>query len=198
MCVNLPFVLFQSILDDMEMYEQQNPFKLSDFAVLSTFLNTFLYKSVLGNLFGTIGNNKKKLYMILYFTDLKTIQNNSLFQSLHTLLMLLYRRDCRRTYTTQGHWLLKDIKVSTFMADLEKGRKAPQLLLQTTPHVIPHEDRVRLFRKYITNEKTVLGLTESACASPQSTLITVHRYLKHNLTIIILIFNETNSTDHVS
>jgi ubiquitin-protein ligase E3 B len=149
---------YVTILDDVEMYEQQNPFKLTDFIVLSTFLNTFLYKAVLGNLF-----------------DLKTIQTNSLFQSLHTLLMLLYRRDCRRTYTSQGHWLLKDIKVSTFMADLEKGRKAPQLLLQTMPHIIPHEDRVRLFRKYITNEKTVLGLTESACASPQSTLITVHR-----------------------
>lgn len=32
-----------------------------------------------------------------------------------------------------------------------------------------------LFRKYVTNEKTVLGLTESACALSQSTLITVHR-----------------------
>lgn len=61
------------------------------------------------------------------------------------------------------------------MADLEKSRRAPQLLLQTMPHIIPHEDRVRLFRKHVTNEKTVLGLTESACASPQSTLITVHR-----------------------
>ncbi|KAL3214023.1 hypothetical protein MRX96_035052 [Rhipicephalus microplus] len=35
--------------------------------------------------------------------------------------------------------------------------------------------RVVLFRKYVTNEKTVLGLTESACALSQSTLITVHR-----------------------
>jgi ubiquitin-protein ligase E3 B len=157
------------------MYEQQNPFKLTDFIVLSTFLNTFLYKAVLGNLFGNILLNSANETIKWKFSDLKTIQTNSLFQSLHTLLMLLYRRDCRRTYTSQGHWLLKDIKVSTFMADLEKGRKAPQLLLQTMPHIIPHEDRVRLFRKYITNEKTVLGLTESACASPQSTLITVHR-----------------------
>lgn len=62
------------------------------------------------------------------------------------------------------------------MADLDKGRRAPQLLLQSMPHIIPHEERVRLFRKYITNEKTVLGLTESACASPQSTLITIHRF----------------------
>ncbi|CAH1155824.1 unnamed protein product [Phaedon cochleariae] len=149
---------YVTILDDMEMYEQQNPFKLNDFVSMSNFLNVFLYKAVLGNLF-----------------DFKTIHNNSLFGSLHTLLMLLYRRDCRRNYTPQGHWLIKDIRVSTFIADLEKGRRAPQLLLQTMPHIIPHEDRVRLFRKHITNEKTVLGLTESACASPQSTLITVHR-----------------------
>lgn len=40
------------ILDDMEMYEQQNPFKLTDFILLSNFLNIFLYKVVLGNLFG--------------------------------------------------------------------------------------------------------------------------------------------------
>ncbi|XP_072380057.1 ubiquitin-protein ligase E3B [Diabrotica undecimpunctata] len=149
---------YVTILDDMEMYEQQNPFKLSDFIVMSNFLNIFLYKAVLGNLF-----------------DFKTIHNNSLFSSLHAILMLLYKRDCRRSYTPSGHWLIKDIKVSVFIADLEKGRRAPQLLLQTMPHVIPHDDRVRLFRKYITNEKTVLGLTESVCASPQSTLITVHR-----------------------
>lgn len=98
-----------------------------------------------------------------------------MFQSLHTLLMLLYRRDSRRNYTPPGHWLIKEIKVSTFMTDLEKGRRAPQLLLQTMPHIIPHDDRVRLFRRYIVNEKTVLGLTESACACPQYTVITVHR-----------------------
>ncbi|XP_056636344.1 ubiquitin-protein ligase E3B [Diorhabda sublineata] len=149
---------YVTILDDMEMYEQQNPFKLNDFIIMSNFLNIFLYKAVTGNLF-----------------DFKTINNNSLFNSLHTILMLLYKRDCRRTYTPPGHWLIKDIKVSSFISDLEKGRRAPQILLQTMPHIIPHEDRVRLFRKYISNEKTVLGLTESACASPQSTLITVHR-----------------------
>ena len=43
------------------------------------------------------------------------------------------------------------------------------------PHIIPHFERVQLFRKYISNEKAVYGLTESACASPHSTLITVHR-----------------------
>ncbi|KAL1483940.1 hypothetical protein MTO96_032867, partial [Rhipicephalus appendiculatus] len=68
-----------------------------------------------------------------------------------------------------------DVKVSAFMSDLEKGKKAAQVLLQKVPHIIPHKERVVLFRKYVTNEKTVLGLTESACALSQSTLITVHR-----------------------
>lgn len=89
--------------------------------------------------------------------------------------MVLYRRDCRRPYSPPGHWLIKDIKVASFMSDLERGKKAPLMLLVRMPHVIPHDERVRLFRKNVINEKTVLGLTESACASPQSTLITIHR-----------------------
>ncbi|EEC03345.1 ubiquitin-transferase, putative [Ixodes scapularis] len=71
--------------------------------------------------------------------------------------------------------LITDMKVSTFMGDLEKGKKAAQVLMQKVPHIIPHKERVVLFRKYVNNEKTVLGLTESACALSQSTLITVHR-----------------------
>lgn len=43
------------------------------------------------------------------------------------------------------------------------------------PHIIPHKERVLLFRKHVANEKSILGLAESTCASPKSTLITVHR-----------------------
>lgn len=46
------YVFLFRILDDMEMYEQQDPFKLSDFVTISYFLNQFLYKAVLNNLFG--------------------------------------------------------------------------------------------------------------------------------------------------
>lgn len=46
------YVFLFRILDDMEMYEQQDPFKLSDFVMISYFLNQFLYKAVLNNLFG--------------------------------------------------------------------------------------------------------------------------------------------------
>lgn len=62
------------------------------------------------------------------------------------------------------------------MRDLENGgKKPPQLLMMKVPHIIPHKERIVLFRRNVNNEKTILGLTESACASPQSTSITVHR-----------------------
>lgn len=44
--------LIYRILDDIEMYEQQNPFKLSNYVTMSNFLNHFLYKGILNNLFG--------------------------------------------------------------------------------------------------------------------------------------------------
>ncbi|XP_044002807.1 ubiquitin-protein ligase E3B [Aphidius gifuensis] len=149
---------YVTILDDMEMYEQQEPFKLTDFISMSYFLNQFLYKAVLNNLF-----------------DVKTTSNNPLFTSLHTLLMAIYRRDCRRTFCPDGHWLAKEVRVSGFLADLEKGRRGAALLLSKMPHVIPHSERVVLFRKHVADEKAVLGLTESACNSQSSTLITIHR-----------------------
>lgn len=48
------FILFPSgsILDDIEMYEQQSPFELSDYVGLSYFLNNFLFKAIQDNVFG--------------------------------------------------------------------------------------------------------------------------------------------------
>ncbi|XP_023230770.1 ubiquitin-protein ligase E3B-like [Centruroides sculpturatus] len=147
-----------TILDDLEMYEQQKPFTLEELASISTFLNQLVFKLIWNSLI-----------------DVKLVNINPLLTSAHTLLMLLYKRDCRRSYTSPDQWLIKDIKVSSFMNDLEKGKKTAQILMQKVPHIVPHKERVVLFRKYVNNEKAVLGLTESACASPQSTLITVHR-----------------------
>lgn len=148
---------YVTILDDMEMYEQQEPFKLQDFINMALFLNMFVYKSIMNQLF-----------------DLKNIQSNELFASLHTLLLVLYRRDCRRSYTPDNHWLVREIREGQFMADLEKGKKPQQVLVQKTPHMIAHGERVRLFRRAVADEKVVLGLTERACGG-RSTLVTVRR-----------------------
>lgn len=148
---------FVTILDDMEMYEQQALFTLNDYVVLSHFLNNLLYKTVHENAYET-----------------KLVFNSALFISMHTLLLSLYRRDNRRAFAPEGHWIIKEIKPAYFLMDLEKGKKHVQLLLQKMPHIISHQERVALFRKFVQNEKSVMGLTDSAYPL-SSALVTVHR-----------------------
>ncbi|BFF99140.1 ubiquitin-protein ligase E3B [Drosophila madeirensis] len=149
---------YVTILDEYEMYTEQNPFRLNDYVMLTYFLNNMLYKLINDNILGA-----------------KNIVQNPVFLSLHTLLLCLYRRDCRRTFTPTNHWLIPEVKPSTFINDLEKAKRNAMLLLAKMPHIIPHDDRVKLFRKFVQNEKAVMGLTESACASPRSALIVIHR-----------------------
>lgn len=149
---------YVTILDDLEMYEQQALFSLNDYIVLSNFLNNLLYKTVHENIYEV----KCQVF------------NCPLFVSMHTLLLCLYRRDNRRAFAPDNHWIIKEIKPAYFLMDLEKSKKHVQLLLQKMPHIISHQERVSLFRKYVQNEKSVLGLTDSAYA-PSSALVTVHR-----------------------
>lgn len=135
---------YVTILDDIEMYEQQVLFLMQDYVVLSHFLNNLLYKTVNDNIY-----------------DVKVVFNCPLFVSMHTLLLCLYRRDNRRRFAPENHWIIKDIKPSYFLMDLEKGKSKhaqAQMLLQKMPHIISHQERVSLFRKYVQNEKAVLGL----------------------------------------
>lgn len=67
------------------------------------------------------------IIIIIPFSDVKTLHSNSLFTMAHTLLMVLYRRDCRRSYTPDNHWLIKEVRVSTFINDLDKGKKNVQV-----------------------------------------------------------------------
>ncbi|XP_037093426.1 ubiquitin-protein ligase E3B-like [Pollicipes pollicipes] len=144
------------VLDDIEMYEEQKIFKLDVYVQLSDFLNKLVYKIIINNLI-----------------DAKTLSSSALFQSLHALLLLLYKRDCRRPYAPKYHWNIVGSK--SFLGDIEKNKKSAVLLLQKMPHVLHHFERVCLFRQEVTKEKLALGLTESAFTTPQSTLVTIHR-----------------------
>ncbi|ESO98574.1 hypothetical protein LOTGIDRAFT_201597 [Lottia gigantea] len=145
-------------LDDIEMYETQRFLKVSDYVKMSEFLNIFVFRVLWTGMI-----------------DLQTAASSDVYNSCWTLLMILHERDARRQFAPKNHWLIRDVKPSLFMAELDRGRKSVQFLMQKVPHIIPFNDRVILFRKYISKEKDVLGITESVCASPQSTLITVHR-----------------------
>lgn len=147
-----------TILDDIEVYEEQTSFKVEELITISSFLNTFVYKMIWDGILENAKGEKLEL-----------------FHSVHGWLMVLYERDCRRRFSPDEHWLRKDLKPSLLFQELEKGKKRAQLLLQYIPHVIPHKNRVLLFRNIVTKEKETLGLVETSSASPHVTHITIRR-----------------------
>lgn len=147
-----------TILDDIEVYEEQISFKLEELATISSFLNSFVFKMIWD---GIVENAKGE-----------TLE---LFQSVHGWLMVLYERDCRRRFAPEDHWLRRDLKPGVLFQELDKDRKRAQLVLQHIPHVVPHKNRVLLFRNMVIKEKEKLGLVETTSASPHVTHITIRR-----------------------
>ncbi|XP_072334953.1 ubiquitin-protein ligase E3B isoform X1 [Scyliorhinus torazame] len=147
-----------TILDDIEVYEEQVSFKLEELVTISSFLNNFVFKMI----WDGIQENAKG-------------EQLELFHSVHGWLMTLYERDCRRRFAPEDHWLRKDLKPSLIFQDLDKGKKRAQLILQYIPHTIPHKNRVLHFRNMVTKEKESLGLVETTSASPHVIHITIRR-----------------------
>ncbi|XP_078083401.1 ubiquitin-protein ligase E3B [Mustelus asterias] len=147
-----------TILDDIEVYEEQVSFKLEELVTISSFLNNFVFKMIWDGIHENANGEQLEL-----------------FHSVHGWLMTLYERDCRRRFAPEDHWLRKDLKPSLIFQDLDKGKKRAQLLLQYIPHTIPHKNRVLLFRNMVTKEKESLGLVETSSASPHVIHITIRR-----------------------
>ncbi|XP_028680404.1 ubiquitin-protein ligase E3B [Erpetoichthys calabaricus] len=147
-----------TILDEIELYEEQISFKMEELVTISSFLNSFVYKMIWDGILETAKGEKLEL-----------------FHSVHGWLMVLYERDCRRRFAPEDHWLRKDLKPSILFQELDKGKKRANHLLQHIPHVIPHKNRVLHFRTIVTKEKESLGLVETSSASPSVTHITIRR-----------------------
>ncbi|XP_069353493.1 ubiquitin-protein ligase E3B [Eulemur rufifrons] len=147
-----------TILDDIEVYEEQISFKLEELVTISSFLNSFVFKMIWDGIVETAKGETLEL-----------------FQSVHGWLMVLYERDCRRRFAPEDHWLRRDLRPSLLFQELDKDRKRAQLILQYIPHVIPHKNRVLLFRNMVIKEKEKLGLVETSSASPHVTHITIRR-----------------------
>lgn len=58
--------LFYSVLDDIEMYEEQKPFTLLEFCNISSFLNHFMFKAIWSGLAG-----KRLFYFLIHLMTLK-------------------------------------------------------------------------------------------------------------------------------
>lgn len=150
-----------SILDDTELYERQKPFSIEDLVAISSFLNNFVFRIIWNN-----------LIPLQQETNVQAPQNqheqDPVLQTTHKLLTDLYKRDCRRRFTTPDHWLIKDIKISLFLKDLAAGKPVAQAIMTMLPHIIPHKERVMIFRKLVAQDKAL------HCQG-SSMFITIHR-----------------------
>jgi len=129
----------------MEFYEQQVPFHLEELLTISAFLRQFIVKVIWNRL---VEDSTSPMYRV--------------FESAHNLLMMLYDRDARRSFTPPGHWLSKDIRTSSLRNELEKSSPRAIMILEKIPFIIPHKDRVILFRSLVADEKRRLGITRES------------------------------------
>lgn len=145
-----------TVLDDLELYQHQKPFTVEDYTSISVFLNTMCYRLLDQGL-----------------VDSRHVWSCPLFSAAHSLLALLFRRNSRRPFVpSESSWLIPELKLSSFKENLVNGNIVEQVLLQTLPHIIPHDERVLLFRDNVSAQKATLALSQ---AYQVHTLITVYR-----------------------
>ncbi|XGW17661.1 hypothetical protein V3C99_002337 [Haemonchus contortus] len=139
-----------SILDEEELYERAVPFPLDELVHIARFCNYFCFRAVWSG----------------YVDDRNS--NYGLFASVHTLCMVLHVRDSRRSFVNDPKfWLAPDVKSSVLMGEFEKKTSRGILLMRKLSHLISLKERMLLFRKFVSADKSSI---ESS-----ATLITVAR-----------------------
>ncbi|EPS71373.1 ubiquitin-protein ligase 7, partial [Genlisea aurea] len=154
------------VLDDVEFYDKQIPFKLEQQRKIASTMNTLVYNS----LSRVISN-----------------RNRALLDSAVRCLHLLYERDCRRAFCRPSLWLSPGkgnrIPISVAARACESYAAADSLhssslgsIITTMPHVYPFEDRVKMFREFIGIDKVSRRVTaEGAAPGPTRSIEIVVR-----------------------
>ncbi|XP_047141200.1 ubiquitin-protein ligase E3B isoform X1 [Hydra vulgaris] len=146
------------ILDDSELYEKQKPFSLDDLVKLSAFLNSMVFKMI---------------WLSSATTSNQEILGGDVKKAALQLLLLIHDRDCRKQFTPNNHWLVKELKVSQFHFELMEKVPRALAVLKDIPHVIPHMERMKIFYNWISEDKKSLGI-DKECSHP-SALISINR-----------------------
>ncbi|KAF8403185.1 hypothetical protein HHK36_011282 [Tetracentron sinense] len=158
------------VLDDIEFYEKQVPFRLEQQRQIASVLNTLVYN-------GLSHSNSQ--------------QNRPLMDAAVRCLHLLYERDCRHQFCPAPLWLSPARKGrppiaaaarthEVVSANLRSGDTltTPSMgsVITTTPHVFPFEERVQMFREFIKLDKASRRMAgEVAGPGPRSIEIVVRR-----------------------
>ncbi|CAI5446236.1 unnamed protein product [Caenorhabditis angaria] len=142
-----------SILDEEEIFEKGTPFSTGELESISKFVNVFCFRAIWSG-----------------FVDEVSSTNSGLFQSIHSLLLILYERDSRRQFVMDSKfWIVSDVKSSTIMTEYEKRMGRGILVMRKMSHLVPIKERMLLFRRQVTEDKQRASNTVSA------TWITVQR-----------------------
>ncbi|XP_043697207.1 E3 ubiquitin-protein ligase UPL7 [Telopea speciosissima] len=158
------------ILDDIEFYEKQVPFKLEQQRKVASVLNTLVYNG---------------------FSHSNGMQNVPLMDAAVRCLHLLYERDCRHPFCSPSLWLSPARKNRPPIAAAARAHEVISTNLRlgdvstipgmssviaTIPHVFPFEERVQMFREFIKSDKDSRRMAgEVARPGPGSIEIVVRR-----------------------
>ncbi|KRZ11499.1 Ubiquitin-protein ligase E3B, partial [Trichinella zimbabwensis] len=161
---SLSFIVFfesatylMTILDDYELFTLEKPFQVRQLISMAHFCNLFIFRSVWEKT-----------------VDIDDVLRNCTFNVVLGFLLLIYNRDCRRPFVPKDFWLMKDLKSSVFLNEVNRGNKKALFIIQRIPHVIPHRERIKLFRKYVASEKASLAAAR-LFEDQMSVIITIHR-----------------------
>ncbi|KAK6126269.1 hypothetical protein DH2020_039974 [Rehmannia glutinosa] len=131
------------VLDDIEFYDKQVPFTLEQQQKIASMLNTLVYNSLSRGI---------------------SPQYRALVDSAVRCLHLLYERDCRRQFCHSSLWLSpgKSNRMPIAVAarthevfSAADGALSSSMgsVITTMPHVFPFEERVKMFREFISMDK---------------------------------------------
>lgn len=135
------------VLDDIEFYEKQVPFTLEQQRRIAAMLNTLVYN----------GLNHDTGH-----------QNRPLMDSAIRCLHMMYERDCRHQFCPRVLWLspakrsrppiavaarTHEVLSANMRSDESLTVSSLGSVVTTTPHVFPFEERVEMFREFISMDK---------------------------------------------
>ncbi|XP_061352412.1 E3 ubiquitin-protein ligase UPL7 [Gastrolobium bilobum] len=135
------------VLDDIEFYEKQAPFKLEQQRRITSMLNTLVYNGL---------------------SHVSGHHNRPLMDCAVRCLHLMYERDCRHPFCPPDLWLsparksrppiavaarTHEVLSANLRSDDSSASLSVGSVITMTPHVFPFEERVEMFREFIKMDK---------------------------------------------
>ncbi|KAH1258707.1 E3 ubiquitin-protein ligase UPL7 [Glycine max] len=135
------------VLDDIEFYEKQVPFKIEQQRRIASMLNTLVYNGL---------------------SHVSDHHNRPLMDCAVRCLHLLYERDCRHPFCPPALWLsparksrppiavaarTHEVLAANLRSDDSSASLSVGSVVTIVPHVFPFEERVEMFREFIKMDK---------------------------------------------